>query len=121
IGVSKPADKSAAGRASGGEHEQDEKAYEDLSQRIDRLVQSRAVAVQLALEYQRLAVETDQVRKMFYDQWYNLGKRTLLDVLVAENDHFNSQLQAINNTYDSVIADVSILSSSALLRGYLSL
>ena len=120
-GGSNTAAQSAASARSGAALEQYDKAYEDLRQEIDRLVQSRAVAVQLALEYQRLAVETDQVRKMFYDQWYNLGKRTLLDVLVAENDHFNSQLQAINNTYDSVIADVSILSSSALLRGYLSL
>lgn len=120
-GGSNTAAQSAASARSGAALEQYDKAYEDLRQEINRLVQSRAVAVQLAQEYQRLAVETDQVRKMFYDQWYNLGKRTLLDVLVAENDHFNSQLQAINNTYDSVIADVSILSSSALLRGYLSL
>lgn len=120
-GGSNAAAQSAASARSGAALEQYEKAYEDLRQEINRLVQSRTVAVQLAQEYQRLAVETDQVRKMFYDQWYNLGKRTLLDVLVAENDHFNSQLQAINNTYDSVLADVSILSSSALLRGYLSL
>ncbi|WP_271043417.1 TolC family protein [Pseudomonas sp. VB3] len=120
-GGSSTAAQSAASARSDAALEQYDKAYEDLRQEINRLVQSRAVAVQLAQEYQRLEVETDKVRKMFYDQWYNLGKRTLLDVLVAENDHFNSQLQAINNTYDSVIADVSILSSSALLRGYLSL
>lgn len=101
--------------------EQYQKADQDLRQEINRLVQSRASAVQLAVEYQRLSQETDRVRKMFYQQWYNLGKRTLLDVLVAENDHFNSQLQAINNTCDSLIADLSILSNSALLVGYLSL
>lgn len=120
-GGSNTAAKSAAIARSGAAMDQYDKAYEDLRQEINRLVQSRAVALKLAQEYQRLAIETDQVRKMFYDQWYNLGKRTLLDVLVAENDHFNSQLQAINNTYDSVIGDISILSSSALLRGYLSL
>lgn len=101
--------------------EQYKKVHQDLRQEINRLVQSRASAVQLAEEYQRLSQESDRVRKMFYEQWYNLGKRTLLDVLVAENDHFNSQLQAINNTCDSLIADLSILSSSALLVEYLSL
>ncbi|TLG94104.1 TolC family protein [Pseudomonas edaphica] len=120
-GGSNKAAQAAAGARRSAALEQYEKAREDLSQEINRLAQSRTTAVQLAQEYQRLSVETDRVRKMFYDQWYNLGKRTLLDVLVAENDHFNSQLQAINNTCDSVIADLSILSSSALLLGYLAL
>lgn len=120
-GGSNKAAQAAAGARRGAALEQYEKAREDLGQEINRLAQSRATAAQLAQEYQRLSVETDRVRKMFYDQWYNLGRRTLLDVLIAENDHFNSQLQAINNTCDSVIADLSILSTSALLLGYLSL
>lgn len=50
-----------------------------------------------------------------------LGRGTLLDVLIAENDYFNSQSQTINNICDSVIADLSILSTSVLLLGYISL
>ncbi|QQZ39518.1 TolC family protein [Pseudomonas sp. SK3(2021)] len=120
-GGSNKAAQAAAGARKSAALEQYEKASEDLRQEINRLAQSRITTAQLAQEYQRLSTETDRVRKMFYEQWYNLGKRTLLDVLVAENDHFNSQLQAINNRWDSVIADLSILSSSALLLGYLSL
>ncbi len=120
-GGSNRAAQAAAGARKSAALEQYEKTWEDLHLEVNRLVQSRATAAQLAQEYQQLSVETDRVRKMFYDQWYNLGKRTLLDVLVAENDHYNSQLQAINNACDSVIADLSILSSSALLLEYLSL
>ncbi|AZD34730.1 Outer membrane efflux protein [Pseudomonas chlororaphis subsp. aurantiaca] len=120
-GGSNKAARGAANARKSAAMEQYEKVGQDLRQEIKRLAQSRATSAQLAQEYQRLSVETDQVRKMFYEQWYSLGKRTLLDVLVAESDHFNSQLQAINNTYDSMIADLSILSSSALLLGYLSL
>lgn len=118
-GANKAAQQVAIARKSSAMEEYD-KVDQDLRQEINRLVQSRANAAQLADEYQRLSLETDRIRKMFYEQWYNLGKRTLLDVLIAENDHFNSQLQAINNRCDSVMADLSILSGSAKLISYLA-
>ncbi|QXQ20670.1 TolC family protein [Pseudomonas tolaasii] len=120
-GGSNTAARKAAGARKLSALEEYQKTDQDLRQEILRLVQSRANAVQLATEYQQLSLETDRVRKMFYDQWYHLGKRTLLDVLVAENEHFNSQLQTISNISDSLIADLSILSSSAQLLSFLSL
>lgn len=43
------------------------------------------------------------------------GKRTLLDVLTAENDHFNNQLSAINNRYDGYISNVNVIASAAMM------
>ncbi|WP_288374878.1 TolC family protein [uncultured Pseudomonas sp.] len=119
-GGSNTAAQKAAGERKTSALEEYQKTEQDLRLEIMRSTQNRANALQQARNYQQLAIETDRVRKMYYEQWYHLGKRTLLDVLVAENEHFNSQLQAIGAISDSLINDLSILSSSAQLLSHLS-
>jgi outer membrane protein, adhesin transport system len=60
-------------------------------------------------QYERLSAETDQVRKAFFEQWHHLGKRTLLDVLSAENDHYGNGVSEVTNRFDGY---------SAVLREY---
>ena len=50
--------------------------------------------------YRDLTNETDAVRKAFFEQWYHLGRRTLLDVLIAESDHNNNRINEVANRYD---------------------
>ncbi|MFD4840406.1 TolC family protein [Achromobacter sp. NPDC058515] len=59
--------------------------------------------------YRSLTAETDRVRKAFFEQWYHLGRRTLLDVLIAESDHHNNRVNEVNSRYDGYLA---------ILRGY---
>lgn len=61
--------------------------------------------------YKGLTVESDRIRQDFYDQWYHLGRRTLLDVLSAESDLYNNQVSEISNRFDSY---------SAVIQGYFS-
>ncbi|AJW28988.1 transporter [Chania multitudinisentens RB-25] len=109
---------SARARANGAQ-QQYEVAYRDLEYQINNLVQTRDSSFMRAEDFDRLSAETDRVRQMFYDQWYNLGKRTLLDVLTAENDHFNNQLSAINNRYDGYIANINVIASAAMLLSWI--
>ncbi|PVZ86252.1 transporter [Serratia sp. S1B] len=117
-GSQKAAQMAAMAKATGAQ-QQYETAYRDLEYQINNLVQTRDSAFIRAQDFDRLSIETDQVRQMFYDQWYHLGKRTLLDVLTAENDHFNNQLSAINNRYDSYVANINVVASAAMLLSWL--
>jgi len=55
-------------------------------------------------ELTRLVKGTDQVRKDSYDQWRELGRRSLLDVLTAESEHLNTRLSLATSEVDQVIA-----------------
>lgn len=117
-GGSQTAAQMGARAKANGAQQQYEVAYRDLEYQINNLVQTRDSSFMRAEDFDRLSVETDRVRQMFYDQWYNLGKRTLLDVLTAENDHFNNQLSAINNRYDGYIANINVIASAAMLLNW---
>ncbi|MEO6921319.1 MAG: TolC family protein [Collimonas sp.] len=54
--------------------------------------------------YKDLTAETDRVRKAFFEQWYHLGKRTLLDVLSAESDHYGNRVNEITSRFDGYSA-----------------
>lgn len=119
-GSQKAAHQAARARANSSE-QQYHQASMDMLHQISDLVQTRDSSWQQAKNYQALATESEQVRKIFFDQWMKLGKRTLLDVLTAENDHFNHQLTAINQKYDSEIANVKLMASAAILLRSLNL
>ncbi|WP_244138428.1 TolC family protein [Burkholderia stabilis] len=62
-------------------------------------------------QYHDLTVESDHVRSAFFDQWYHLGRRSLLDVLIAENDYYNNRVSEVAYRFDGY---------AATLRGYAS-
>jgi adhesin transport system outer membrane protein len=72
-----------------------------------------------AAEYSELIGETDRVRKAFYEQWFHLGKRTLLDVLIAESEHYNTEIAQVNSRFDSQGANLRIRADSAKLLNWL--
>ena len=117
-GGSQTAAQMAARAKANGAQQQYEVAYRDLEYQINNLVQTRDSSFMRADDFDRLSAETDRVRQMFYEQWYNLGTRTLLDVLTAENDHFNNQLSAINNRYDGYISNINVIASAAMLLSW---
>lgn len=92
----------------------------ELEYQVRNMIETRDSSLQRAEDYDRLSAETDKVRRMFYDQWYHLGTRTLLDVLTAETDHFNNQISAINNRYDGYVSNVSIMYNASILLNWLA-
>ncbi|HSV57620.1 MAG TPA: hypothetical protein VLJ19_01885 [Variovorax sp.] len=55
------------------------------------------------------------MRSIFFEQWYHLGRRTLLDVLIAENDHYGNQIAQVNNRFDGEAADLRMRADAAML------
>lgn len=50
-----------------------------------------------------------------YQEEYELGQRSLLDLLAAQNDFFNAQTQIINAEYDRLFAKYRILDAMGVL------
>jgi len=59
---------------------------------------------------------TDQVRKDYFDQWRELGRRTLLDVLTAENEHLNTRLSLVASEVDQTLALLRMRHEASGLR-----
>lgn len=72
-----------------------------------------------AEQYRELALESDRIRDAFHQQWYHLGKRTLLDVLGAENDHHGNLVSEITNRFDGYQAIVRQYASAGMLVSWL--
>ena len=118
-GSTKAARQAALAKMRSAQEKQQTSRYE-LEYQIRNMIETRDSSLQRANSYVRLSAETDRVRDMFFRQWYNLGTRTLLDVLTAESDHFNNQLSAINNYYDGYISNVSVMYQSGTLMRWLA-
>lgn len=70
--------------------------------------------------YRDLTSETDAVRKAFFEQWYHLGRRTLLDVLIAESDHNNNRINEVSNRFDGYQAVLKAYASAGQLTQWLN-
>lgn len=57
-------------------------------------------AFQRADQYHQLSQKTDEIRKGFFEQWYQLGQRSLLDVLSAESDYYSNRINEVSNRFD---------------------
>lgn len=88
-----------------------EQQLRDLEYRVRTADQDARSMLERAALYQDLSVESDRIRLAFFDQWYHLGKRTLLDVLSAESDFYNNQVSEVTNRFDAY---------SAIFRGHAS-
>jgi outer membrane protein TolC len=61
--------------------------------------------------------DSEQVRSFTLQQWQQLGKRSLFDVMAAESDHFNMRVAYVNALHDVQQLNANLLS---LGRGVIS-
>ena len=118
-GSASAAQRAAYARASAAE-EKMEVTRRESEYRIRNLVEQRDLSAARADDYKALLTESDRVRKMFYDQWYHLGKRTLLDVLIAENEYYTHQIAASDTYYSAKVADLRIRAETSGLMAWLA-
>lgn len=76
----------------------------EYENRIRKADQDAHAMLDRAELYSNLTVESDRIRLDFFDQWYHLGRRTLLDVLGAETDYHNNRISEVSNRYDGYAA-----------------
>jgi adhesin transport system outer membrane protein len=69
--------------------------------------------------YADLSVETDLVRKQFFEQWYHLNRRTLVDVLLAESDFYNNQVSEVSTQFDAYQSILKIHLNNGTLEQWL--
>lgn len=91
----------------------------DLEYRIRTADHDARTLLERAELYRDLTVESERIRLAFYEQWHHLGKRTLLDVLIAENDHYGNQVSEINNRFDGYQAIFRQYAGAGALVGWL--
>lgn len=109
-GAATAATDAAAHRAQAGWYQVDQ-ARLDLEYQVRSADQDAHAFGERADQYRDLTAESDQVRRAFFDQWYHLGRRSLLDVLIAESDYYNNRVSEVAYRFDGY---------AATLRGYAS-
>ncbi|WP_447753161.1 TolC family protein [Pseudomonas nicosulfuronedens] len=118
-GSASAAQRAAYARADAAEQKM-EATRRESEYRIRNLAEQRDLSASRVGDYKELLAESDRVRKMFYDQWYHLGKRTLLDVLIAENDYYSQQMAAADTYYSAKASDLRIRAETSGLLSWLA-
>jgi outer membrane protein, adhesin transport system len=84
-------------------------ALEARKSRIAEVHEQAAAAVDRARQTSAILRDTNQVRNFTLQQWQQLARRSLFDVMSAESEHYNLRVAYINALHDGQQA-------SALLR-----
>lgn len=80
-----------------------------------RLSWNALSTVDLQKEYFELHVHSSERSRDAYQQQFNLGQRTLLDLLDSENEVFSARQAYVNSQYDELFALYRILNSMGIL------
>ncbi|WPN65639.1 TolC family protein [Pseudomonas sp. P9_35] len=92
----------------------------DLEYQIRTAEHEARTSLERAELYRNLSMESERIRLAFYQQWYHLGKRTLLDVLIAENDHYSNRVGEVSNRFDGYQAIIRQYAGAGSLVGWLA-
>jgi adhesin transport system outer membrane protein len=93
----------------------------DINARIRLLHQSTTSQLARADEYAQLLQISDRVRQDFYEQWSQLGRRSLFELLSAEIEHHSVRLALINSVHDSLAAQMRMRAEAGSLSEWFSL
>lgn len=117
-GSQRAAERAALSRASSSSDKHDQLELDSEYKVRDAHRDAVAQATRAKL-YAELATETDLVRKQFFEQWYHLNRRTLLDVLSAESDFYNNQVSEVTTEFDSYQAILKLHLNNGTLSSWL--
>ena len=93
----------------------------DINARIRLLHQNTTSQLARANEYAQLMQISDRVRQDFYEQWSQLGRRSLFELLSAEIEHHSVRLAWINSVHDSLAAQMRMRAEAGSLSEWFSL
>lgn len=66
-----------------------------------------------------LATNTEQVRSDYFEQWETMGKRSLLEVLTAENEHMNTMVSLVSGELDQRLAATKLRYEAGCLAAWM--
>ncbi|WP_253207561.1 TolC family protein [Pseudomonas sp. BF61] len=117
-GSTRASERAALQRAEASRQEVEQQRL-DLEYRIRTANHEAKTFLERAELYRDLTGESDGIRVAFYEQWYHLGKRTLLDVLSAESDHYGNRVSEITNRFDGYQAVLRQYAGAGALAAWL--
>jgi adhesin transport system outer membrane protein len=82
--------------------------YETASSAFDR-----------AKRYVDVLRDSERVRNFTFQQWSQLGRRSLFDVMASESDHFNLRIAYVNALHDGYMASAQLRSLGSGLAAWL--
>jgi len=117
-GSQRAAERAALSRASSSLDKRDQLALDSEFKVRDAYHDALALSTRAKL-YEQQSTESDLIRKQFFEQWYHLNRRTLLDVLSAESDFYNNQVSATSTQFDAYQAVLKIHLNNGTLNQWL--
>ncbi|QGH62025.1 TolC family protein [Serratia proteamaculans] len=96
-----------------------EHQIEELTTRTSRLVQEALSLLRQQKIYDAKVLQADRVRELYREQ-YKVNRRSVLDILNAEQDYFQTQNGLASSQYDYLIQMVRIYSELGNLESTLS-
>lgn len=97
------ASRAAVERALGARERQDQVAMDRMT--IVRALHAVAGAqLKRAADYAQMLNESNAVRRDFFEQWYQLGRRSLFELLASESEHYSLQAGYLDTLHDAFSA-----------------
>ncbi|MDB5819154.1 MAG: outer rane efflux family protein, partial [Rhizobacter sp.] len=114
-GAGLAAERAALNRAQAARDKRDQ-TRNDIEYRLRAADEDARTQRERLDSFGQLVPETDRVRRQFFDQWYNLGRRTLLDVLTAESEYYGNVAAQINSSFDAQLSTLRLSAESGTLN-----
>ena len=95
---------------------------EALEQRRQRIAEAHEQATSAFDRLRRVSLvlrDSDQLRNFTLQQWRQLGRRSLFDVIAAENDHYGLRVQYVNALHDGQQLNATLTSLGLGLSNWL--
>ena len=114
----------AAARAAGKRAEAARQQLQDLLNtkfsRTSEIYDAATSAFDRAKRYVDVLRDSERVRNFTFQQWSQLGRRSLFDVMSAESDHFNLRIAYVNALHDGYQASAQLRSLGSGLTAWLT-
>lgn len=91
------------------------------SERMGSVHDNAATSFDRARRYVDILKDSDLVRNFTFQQWSQLGRRSLFDLMSAEGDHFSLRIAYVNSLFDGYEANAQLRSMGGGLAGWLKL
>lgn len=89
--------------------------------KVSELIDVANSSFDRAKRYVDILRDSDSVRNATFQQWSQLGRRSLFDVMSSEGDHFNLRVAYVNALYDGYEANTQIRSMGSGLGTWFGL
>lgn len=91
------------------------------TERISSVHDSARTAFDRAKRYVDILRDSDLLRNFTFQQWSQLGRRSLFDLMSAEGDHFSLRIAYVNSLYDGYIANAQLRSMGGGVTDWLQI